>query len=97
MKIWRNPNEQLSKHSIEWIIWIQGAKALHPEFDMAIELIEDYIPERIVLFVGFGLIGIVALTSAWLVKGGDPGNVSTVMSFVLGFVAGKYLRIPCVE
>lgn len=93
MKIWKNPNEQLGKHSVEWLSWVLEAKELHPEFDMAIELIEDYIPERIVLFAGLGLLGIVALTSAWLVKGGNPGNVATVMSFVLGFVAGEYTYI----
>lgn len=56
---------------------------------MAIELIEDYARERIAFFVGLGLVGIAALTSAWLIKGGDPGNVTTVMSFVLGFIAGE--------
>ena len=89
MKFWWNPDELLLKDSVDWIEWIREAKNLHREFDMAIELIEDYIPERIVFFIGLGLIAIVALTAAWLIKGGDPGNVSTVMSFVLTFVAGK--------
>lgn len=95
MKVWRNPNEQLPRHSDEWVQWILGAKRLYEDFDSAIELVEDYVPERIVLFVGFGLLGIVALTAAWLVKGGDPTNVSTVMSFVLGFVAGEYIHYSC--
>jgi hypothetical protein len=54
MKYWRNPDELLDEGSVKWIEWIKGAKKLHDEFDMAIELIEDYIPERIVFFVGLG-------------------------------------------
>lgn len=73
MKYWRDPDELLDEGSVKWIEWIKGAKKLHDEFDMAIELIEDYIPERIVFFVGLGLIGILALTSAWLIKGGRSG------------------------
>lgn len=87
MKIWWNPNKMLNKNSIKWIRWIEGEKNQHGDFDMAIELIEDYIPERIVLFIGIGLLSIVGITSAWLIKGGDPGYVSTVMSFVLTFIA----------
>jgi hypothetical protein len=89
MKIWWKPHDTLSKNSVKWINWIRREKTQHGNFDMAIELIEDYIPERIVLFIGFGLLGIVGLTSAWLIKGGDPSYIATVMSFVLTFIAGK--------
>lgn len=56
---------------------------------MAVELIEDYMPNRIVFFAGMWLIGIAGLTAAWLIEGGEPGLVSTVMSFVLTFIAGE--------
>ena len=35
---------------------------------MAIELIVNYTPERIELFIGIGWIGVVALTFVWPVK-----------------------------
>jgi hypothetical protein len=91
MRIWRNPEEELdgAMDGYEWNRWLLRQKNLEYEFDMAIELIEDYVPERIVFFVGIWLIGIAGLTAAWLIGGGDPGNVSTVMSFVLTFIAGE--------
>ena len=91
MRIWRNPEEELdgAMDRYEWNRWLLRQKNLEYEFDMAIELIEDYVPERIVFFVGIWLIGIAGLAAAWLIVGGDPGNVSTVMSFVLTFIAGE--------
>jgi hypothetical protein len=89
MKIWKSPDEYLGLQSNEWINWVRKAKALREGFDMALELKEDYIPHRITLIVGLGLLAILVLTATWLIRGGDPGNVSTVMSFVLAFVAGK--------
>lgn len=91
MRIWRNPEEELdgAMDWYEWNRWLLRQKNLEHEFDMAIELIEDYVPERIVFFVGIWLIGIAGLTAAWLIVGGDPGSVSTVMSFVLTFIVGE--------
>lgn len=50
---------------------------------LAIELQEVYDPLRITIAVGVLLSVIVGLSVAWLIEGGDPGNVSTVMSYVL--------------
>lgn len=84
----------MEEESTRWIDWIKGEKRQHRDFDLAIELIEDYIPERIVFFVGVGLIGVIGFTSAWLIVGGDPSYVSTVMSFALTFIAGQYIVPP---
>jgi hypothetical protein len=89
MRIWKSPDEHLDQQSDEWVKWIRGAKGLRIDLDMALELTEDYIPHRITFFVGLGLLAIAVLSAAWLVKGGDPGYVATVMSFVLVFLAGK--------
>jgi hypothetical protein len=89
MKTWKNPDEYLQRQSDEWINWVRKAKVLYKDLDMALELKEDYIPHRITFIVGLGLLAIVVLTAAWLIEGGDPGYVTTVMSFVLAFVAGK--------
>ncbi|KAJ5047481.1 uncharacterized protein L3040_003305 [Drepanopeziza brunnea f. sp. 'multigermtubi'] len=89
MRIWQNPREELDGaiDIYEWNRWLLRQKALAEGLDMAIELIEDYVPDRIVLFAGMWLIGIAGLTAGWLIKGGDPGLVATVMSFVLTFIA----------
>ena len=97
MKIWRNPGEHLPPHSIEWVGWLQQEKKREPKFDLVIEIVENYVPERIVLFVGFGLLGIVVLAAACLVVGGNPGNVTTVMGFVLGVVTSNYICGETVE
>lgn len=91
MRIWRNPRDELdgAMDRYEWNRWLLEQKELVDELDMAVELIEDYVPERIVLFAGIWLFGIAGLTAAWLVKGGEPGLVATVMSFVLTFIAGE--------
>lgn len=91
MRIWRNPEEELdgAMDLYEWNRWLLRQKNLKYEFDMAIELIEDYVPERIVFFVGILLIVIAGFTAGWLIVGGDAGNVSTVMSYVLTFIAGE--------
>jgi len=89
MKTWNSPDEYLERQSDRWINWVRNAKDLHLDLDMALELKEDYIPHRIAFVVGLGLLAIAALSAAWLIRGGDPGYVSTVMSFVLSFVAGK--------
>jgi hypothetical protein len=99
MRIWRDPEEQLdgALDRYEWNRWLLQQKYLEIEFDMAIELIEDYVPDRIVFFVGIWLIGIAGLTAAWLIRGGEPGNVSTVMSFVLTFIAGELACGICAD
>ncbi|CAL3972858.1 unnamed protein product [Diplocarpon coronariae] len=89
MRIWHNPKEELdgAMDRYEWNRWLLQQKALADELDMAVELIEDYVPDRIVLFLGMWLIVIAVLTAAWLIEGGEPGLVSTVMGFVLTFIA----------
>jgi hypothetical protein len=97
MKIWGNPGDHLPSQSIEWVDWLHQEKKREPKFDLVIEIVENYVPERIVLFVGFGLLGIVVLAAAWLVEGGNPGNVTTVMGFVLGVVTSNYICGETVE
>lgn len=91
MRIWHNPKEELdgAMDRYEWNRWLLQQKALSPDLDMAIELVEDYVPDRIVLFASIWLIGIAGLTAAWLIKGGEAGLVATVMSFVLNFTVGE--------
>lgn len=65
-------------------------KSVHDDrVDLAIELIEDYDPIRVMGSVGVALTVFLALTITWLCKGGDPGYVCGVMGFVLTVTAGK--------
>ncbi|THZ24623.1 hypothetical protein D6C89_04839 [Aureobasidium pullulans] len=100
MKAYNNPDGTLldpRKHpndptitSSDWILWF-WAKRRHlvdaKKVNLAIELVEDYDPTRVMGAIAIALFIYFTLTIVWLAKGGDPGYVAGVMSFVLSILA----------
>lgn len=65
------------------------AKVAKHNRNLAIELIEEYDPIRVMGVVGLMLLMILLLTAVWLIEGGDASYVSGVMSYVLTFIGGR--------
>jgi hypothetical protein len=100
MEAYNNPGQTLldpKRHQgvteSDWVMWLWVMRydfVRSKGVDLAIELIEDYDPNRVIGAIAVALGIFFALTIAWLIKGGDPGYVAGVMSFVLSILAGKH-------
>lgn len=89
MEVFQLPDEFLESKDAAWTGWLHDQKASRPGFDLAIELQEDYNAGRVMGAASLILITLLVLSVVWLIEGGDAAYVSTVMSFVLGFLTGE--------
>lgn len=99
MAAYNDPEESLIKEfPNDWVVWLRRIrlkKVENDKVDLAIELLEDYDPMRVMVTIAISLSMFLTLTIVWLAKGGDPAYVAGVMSFVLTIIAGEYGFWPC--
>lgn len=62
----------------KWIGWVENLKS-DPIHRYALEFVEGWDGQRIILLGAICILGIVALSGVWVFKGGDLGTVFTVM------------------
>lgn len=91
MRVFLEPDEDLESDSVKWTTWFYMSKlhASRDGKDLALELIEDYDGRRVFGMAVVVLMTLLLLSVIWIVEGGDASYVSTVMSYVLTFLAGK--------
>ena len=92
IQVFMCPNDYIKHDSTEWTWWFREQKSKKSGLDLAIELVEDYDTMRVMGIAGLILLTLLVLCVVWLSEGGDAAYVTTVMSFVLGFLTCKFVR-----